>query len=177
MLLSLCKMLLQFISKSVLSMLSFRNFMIFILTLRCLIYFCTWCEKTFYFILIYVAVQFFHHWLLKNCLSSIAYSCLLCYRLIDHKCVGLFLKFLSCSIDQCICCCVSIMLFQFLWLCSIGWSQIARLLQLYFSFSSLFWLLEVFSASIQSLKISVLCLLKMFGYISKESKILICEGP
>ena len=114
MLLSLCKMLLQFTSKSVLSILSFRNFMVSILICRCLIYFCTWCEKTFYFLLIHVAVKFSHHWLLKNCLFSIVYSCFLCYRSIDHKCVGLFLDFLSCSIDQSICCCVSAILFQFL---------------------------------------------------------------
>ena len=39
----------------------------------------------------------------RDCLFSIVYSCLLCRRLIDHKYVGLFLNFLSCSIDLCAC--------------------------------------------------------------------------
>ena len=39
----------------------------------------------------------------RDCLFSILYSCLLCHRLIDHSCVGLFLGFLSCSIDLYFC--------------------------------------------------------------------------
>ena len=34
----------------------------------------------------------------RDCLSSTVYSCLLCHNLIDHRCVGLFLGFLPCSI-------------------------------------------------------------------------------
>ena len=40
-------------------------------------------------------------------------SCLLCHRLVDHRCVGLPLGFLSCSIDLCFCLCV----FVFICLC------------------------------------------------------------
>ena len=36
--------------------------------------------------------------LLKR-LFSVVYSCLLCQRLVDHRCVGLFLGSLVCSID------------------------------------------------------------------------------
>ena len=35
----------------------------------------------------------------RDCLFSIIYPCLLCHRLVDHRCVGLPLGFLSCSID------------------------------------------------------------------------------
>ena len=45
-------------------------------------------------ILLHVAVQFFQYQLLKR-LFFIVYSCLLCCRLIGHKCMGLFLAFLS----------------------------------------------------------------------------------
>ena len=51
------------------------------------------------FILLHVALQFSQHNLLKRLFFSIVYSCLLCCRLINHKCVGLFLGFLFCSID------------------------------------------------------------------------------
>ena len=33
----------------------------------------------------------------RACLSSVGQSCLLCYRLIDCRCTGIFLSFLSCS--------------------------------------------------------------------------------
>ena len=36
-------------------------------------------------------------------LFSIVYSCLLCCKSIDRKCLGLFLGFLFCSIDLCVC--------------------------------------------------------------------------
>ena len=35
-----------------------------------------------------------------------------CHRLIDHKCVGLFLRPLFCSADICVCFCVSMYLFR-----------------------------------------------------------------
>ena len=47
----------------------------------------------------------------KSCLYSFVYSCLLCHRLIDHKCVALFLGSLCCSIDLHVCFCASIILF------------------------------------------------------------------
>ena len=37
-----------------------------------------------------------------DCLFSIVYSCLLCCILIDHRCGGLFLGSLICSIDLCL---------------------------------------------------------------------------
>ena len=46
----------------------------------------------------------------RHCLFSIAYSCLLCRRLIDHRCVGWFLGSLFCSIDPYVCFCARTML-------------------------------------------------------------------
>ena len=43
----------------------------------------------------------------RQCLSSIVYSYLPCHRLIDHKCMGLFLSSLFSSIDLCVCFCAS----------------------------------------------------------------------
>ena len=40
----------------------------------------------------------------KDCLFSILCSCLLCQRLIDHRCLGLFLDSLFCSIGPYVCC-------------------------------------------------------------------------
>ena len=51
----------------------------------------------FYFLLI--AVQFSQSHLLKRLSFPSVYSCLLYHRLIDQKCVLLFLGFLTCSID------------------------------------------------------------------------------
>ena len=39
----------------------------------------------------------------EKCFFSIVYSCLLCHQLIGHKCMGLFLSFLFCSTDLCVC--------------------------------------------------------------------------
>ena len=65
-----------------------------------------------------VAVQLSQHYLLKR-LSFLyilfvyffVYSCLLCQRLIDHRCVGLFLGSLFCSIDLYVYFCASTTLF------------------------------------------------------------------
>ena len=62
------------------------------------------------FTVLHVAVQLSLYHLLKR-LFSIVYSCLLCHRLIDDRHVGLFLNSLFCSINLCICFCVSTMLF------------------------------------------------------------------
>ena len=51
------------------------------------------------FILLHVAVQFSQHHLLKGLPFLTVYSFPLCHRLIDHRYMGLFLGFLSCSID------------------------------------------------------------------------------
>ena len=62
------------------------------------------------FILFHVAVQFSQHHLLKR-LSFLVYPCLLCHRLVDHRCVGLSVGFLSCFIDLYeICFCASTIL-------------------------------------------------------------------
>ena len=53
------------------------------------------CSKL---IILHVAVQFSQHQFLKRVFFSIIYSYFLCRRLIDHRCVGLFPGFLSCSI-------------------------------------------------------------------------------
>ena len=86
----------------------------------------------------------------RDYLFSIAYSCLLCHRSIDHRCLGLFLGFLSCSIDLYFYFCAITVLFWWLWLCSIVWSQGACFLQLCFSFSRLLCLFRLFCVSIQS---------------------------
>ena len=46
----------------------------------------------------------------RDCLFSIVYPCLLCHRLVDHRCMGLSLGFLSCFIDLCFCFCASTIL-------------------------------------------------------------------
>ena len=77
--------------------------------------------------------------------SSVVYSCLFCHRLIDHKCVGLFLGFLSCFTDLCVCFSVSTILPWFLQLCSLVWSQETRFFPFYFSFlkiANIRWIIE-----------------------------------
>ena len=66
----------------------------------------------------------------RDYLFSVVQSLLLCFRLIDHKCVGLFLSYLFCSIDLWVSFCASTILFQLLQLCSIVWSQGEWYLQL-----------------------------------------------
>ena len=73
------------------------------------------------FILWHVAVQFPSTTYWRDCLFSIVSSCLLCCRLIDHKCTGLFLGSLLCPIDLHVCFCDSIILFWLLSLCNIVW--------------------------------------------------------
>ena len=82
-------------SKIFLLMFSPKNFIVFSLTFRSLIHF----EFIFVFGVReysnFIAVQFSQHHLLKvlSFLQGVIYSCLLCHRLIDHRCVGLFLGF------------------------------------------------------------------------------------
>ena len=78
-----------------------------------------------------VLITFFYMWrssfssitYWRDCLFSIVYSCLLCCRLIDHRCVGLFLGFLSCSIKLYFCFCASSILvfFCFFFWCCLFW--------------------------------------------------------
>ena len=65
------------------------------------------------FVLFHVAVQFSQHHSWRGCLFSIVYSCLLCHRLVDHRCMGLILGFLFYSTDH-FCFCASTMLFWWL---------------------------------------------------------------
>ena len=99
-------------------MFSSRSFIVSGLTFRSLIYFefifVCGVRKCSNFILLLIAVQFSQHHLLKTLSFLIVYSCLLCHRLMDHKCLGLFLGSLFCSIDLCFCFCASTMLFQLL---------------------------------------------------------------
>ena len=53
-------------------------------------------------------VHFFSTSYWRDCAFSIVYSCLLCLKLVDPKCMGLFLGCLYCSIDLCVCFCASI---------------------------------------------------------------------
>ena len=62
------------------------------------------------FILLYVAVWFSQHCLLKR-LFSVVCSRLFNHRIVDHRCMDLFLGLLSCSIDLYFCFCASTMLF------------------------------------------------------------------
>ena len=81
------KILLQFMSRSILLMFSHKNFIVFSLTFRSLIH--------FEFIFVYgvreysnfIAVQFSQHHLLKvlSFLPGVMYSCLLYHRLIGHR--------------------------------------------------------------------------------------------
>ena len=58
-------------------------------------------------ILLHLPVQFFQHYLLKRLCFSIVYSCFLCCRLIDHRCMVLFLSSIFYSIHLCVCFCAS----------------------------------------------------------------------
>ena len=88
-------------------MISSRSFMVSGLMFKSLIHFefvfVYGVRKLSSLICLHVTVQFSQYHLLKRLsfLSSV-YSCLLCYRLIDHISVGLFGGFLFCSIDLCV---------------------------------------------------------------------------
>ena len=94
------KILLQFMSRSILLMFSHKNFIVFSLTFRSLVH--------FQFIFVYgvreysnfIVVQFSQHHLLKvlSFLQGIIYSCLLYHRLIDHRRCEFISGLLSCSI-------------------------------------------------------------------------------
>ena len=85
-------------SKCVMHMFSSR-FIIFGPTFRSLIHFkfilVYDVRDGFNFICLHVAVQFSQHHLLKRLFSSTVCSCLPCHRLVDHRCLGFFLGFLS----------------------------------------------------------------------------------
>ena len=101
------KILMWFMSMSVLPMFFSQSFIAFSLKFWSFIRF----EFILYMVLENVLISFFYtqlsnlpsitYWTV--CLIFVVYSCLLCHRLGDHKCVCLPLDFLSYSIDLCIC--------------------------------------------------------------------------
>ena len=92
--------------KTLLPKFSFTSFMVSGPTFRSWIHFeCIFVygeRRWLSFTLLHVAVQFPHHHLLKRLSFPHCIFFLLCCRLIDHVCVGLFLGSLSCSIDWCV---------------------------------------------------------------------------
>ena len=66
------------------------------------------------FIYLHVASSFPSTTYWRDCLFSIMYSCFLCPNLMDHRCVSLFLDFLSCYIHLYFCFCTSTILFWLL---------------------------------------------------------------
>ena len=87
------------------------------------------------FIILHVTVQFSQHHLLKrlpffHCIFLLPY-----HRLVDHRCVGLFLDFLSCSIVLSLYVSVFVPVsycFDDCILCSTVWSKEAWFLQVHF---------------------------------------------
>ena len=101
--------LLGFMSESVLPMFLSKSFIVSDLTFMSWIY--------FMFIFVYSVKKCFNsifhmeqssfpstmYW--RDCFSSVVWSCLLYHRLVDHRCMRLFLGFLFCSIDLYFCFC------------------------------------------------------------------------
>ena len=143
------KTLVLFMSENILPMFSSKNFMVSCLMFKSLSHFSlflcmVWgCVLTS---LIYMQLSNFPSttcW--RDCLFPILYSCLLCRRLIDCRCVCLFLGSLFCSIDPCVCFCTNTTLF---WLLSLVWSLGELCLLLCFFPSGLLWQFWVFYGSI-----------------------------
>ena len=111
------KILLQFMSESILPMLSSSSFMVLYLTSKPLSHF----VLTF----VYGVREWSKFiWLTCSCptfptplaeeIISIIYSCLLCWRLFDCRCVLLSLSFLFCSFYLYVCFCTNTTLFWLL---------------------------------------------------------------
>ena len=100
------KILLRFMSKSILPMFPSKNFIASSLTFRSLTHFefiLLYCvRECSNFILLHVVVQFPQNYLLKRQSSLRCIFLSLCHKLIDHRYVALFLGFLSCFIDLCL---------------------------------------------------------------------------
>ena len=114
-------------SETLLPMFSSRSLIVSCLTFRSLIHFefifVYGVRECSNFIPLYVAVQFSQHHLFKTLSFLFVYSCLLCHTLGDHKCMGLSLDFLSCSINLYFCICANTILFWWMSLYSIVWSR------------------------------------------------------
>ena len=112
------KTFVQLMSENVLPMLSSRSFMVFCLIFKslrhlslflCMVWGCVLVS------LIYMQLSSFPSttsW--RDCLFPILYSCLLCGRLIDCRCLSLFLDSLFCSIGLYVCFCTSTKVFWWL---------------------------------------------------------------
>ena len=132
---------------------SSRIFVMSSLTFRSLIHF----EHILCMVLKYALIDFFYmrlfsfpntiYW--RDCLFSAIYSCLLCHRLIDCRCMDLFLDFISYITEAYVCFSASIILFWLLYLSGIVWSQGLWFFQLHFPFSGLLPLFRGFSVNIQ----------------------------
>jgi hypothetical protein len=98
-------------------------------------------------------IQFSQHNLLKRLFSIKCFEHL-CQKSDGCSCMHLCLDILFCSIGLHMCFCASTMLFLFLWLCSIVWSQVLWHLQ-YCSFCSvLHWPVMVFCGFIWTLMLN-----------------------
>ena len=88
-------------------MVSSKSFVVSGLTFRSLIHFefifVHGVRECSNFILLHVAVQFYQYHLLKRLSFLHCISCLLCHRLVGHRCMGLPLGFLSHSTDLYFC--------------------------------------------------------------------------
>ena len=94
----------------------------------------------------------------RDCLFSIVYSCFLCQRLTDCRCVVLLLGCLSCSIDPHVCFCANNMLFWLaLWYCL--QSETVRPPALFFSFR-------------KRIALAILCLLWFHMYFSSVENVM-----
>ena len=97
--------------KCILPMFSSRSLILSGLTFRSLIHFevffvCVYGVNFILFsnfILLHAVSSFPSTTYWRDHSSSTVYSCFLCHRLVDHKSLGLFLGFLSCSIDLYFC--------------------------------------------------------------------------
>ena len=137
------KIFVRLISENVLSMFSSRSLMVSCLTFKSLSYFefifvhdVRVCSN---FIALHAAVQVSQQCLLNR--LSFPHFMLLppLSKINDHRCQGLFLGSLFCSIGLSVCFNTSTTLFWWLWLCSISWSLEELCLMLGFCFSGLLW--------------------------------------
>ena len=102
--------LLQCILEHVLPKFSSRNFMVANLTFRSLIYFelvfvydvKEWSKLIYLFIYFMCSSLVLRTPFVERTVFNMVQCCLLCCRLSDHRCVHLFLGFLSCCIDLCV---------------------------------------------------------------------------
>ena len=106
---------LSVMTESVLPIFSSRSFIVSSLTFRSLIHFqiifVYGVRECSNFILLHAAVHFSQHHLLKRLSFLHLFSCFLCHRLGDYRCMGLSLDFLSWSIDLYFYFCASTILF------------------------------------------------------------------